>query len=62
MFTIAILDAVRVTKQESHAARAGMPVASEPGRSFGAGMLMAVRRDSSSLLRRVAVALDPTTG
>jgi hypothetical protein len=60
MFTIAILDAVRVTKNESHAARAEMPVVNEAGRSVRTGMLTAVRRDSSSLLRRFADALEPS--
>jgi hypothetical protein len=58
MFTIAILDAVRVTRQESHAARAGMPEVA-PGRSFSSGVLRAVRRDSSAVLRRVAEKLEP---
>jgi hypothetical protein len=61
MFTIAILDAVRMTQLESHSARADMPADLANDRSRRSEVILAVRRDSSSLLRRFAEALEPSS-
>lgn len=59
MFTIAILDAVRVTRFESHAARPETPEVPESRQAVGLGWINHVRRDFSTALRRVAVAIEP---